>query len=59
MSSGAGIGQIEQGYDGQIVAAVPGKSFAVGYTGTRAFRQQYVLKDGKYALAGKDKVPGC
>lgn len=59
MGSGAGIGQTEQGYDGQIVAAVPGKSFTVGYTGTKAFRQQYVLKDGKYALVGKDKVPGC
>ncbi len=59
MSSGAGIGQTEQGYDGQIVAAVPGKSFTVGYTGTKAFKQQYVLKDGKYALVGKDNVPGC
>ena len=59
MSSGAGIGQTEQTYDGQIVAAVPDKSFTVAYTGTRSFRQQYVLKDGKYALVGKDQVPGC
>jgi hypothetical protein len=59
MSSGAGSGQIEQGYDGQIVAAAPGKSFTVGYTGTKAFKQQYVLKDGEYTLVGPEKVPGC
>lgn len=59
MSSGAGIGQTEQQYDGRIVAAVPGRSFTVGYTGTKAFKQQYVLKDGKYELVGKDRVPGC
>ncbi|MBL0915317.1 MAG: hypothetical protein IBJ13_07315, partial [Sphingopyxis sp.] len=59
MSSGAGIGQTEQQYDGQIVAAVRGKSFTVGYTGTKAFKQQYVLKGGKYALVGEEKVPGC
>ena len=59
MSSGEGEGQIEQSYDGQIAAAVPDKSFTVAYTGTKAFKQQYVLKDGKYALVGKDRVPGC
>jgi hypothetical protein len=59
MSSGAGIGQKEEQYDGKIAAAVPDRSFTVAYTGTRAFRQQYVLKDGKYALVGNDRVPGC
>lgn len=59
MSSGAGIGQTEQEYDGKIVAAVPGKSFTVGYTGTKALKQQYVLKNGKYELVGKDQIPGC
>src|SRR3546814_14430647 len=59
MSSGAGLGQSEQDYEGRIVAAVPDKSFTVAYTGTRSFKQQYVLKDGKYALIGKDQVPGC
>src|SRR3546814_6707859 len=59
MSSGAGLGQSEQDYEGRIVAAVPDKSFTVAYTGTRSFKQQYVLKDGKYALIGKDTVPGC
>jgi hypothetical protein len=59
MSSGGGVGQTEQQYDGQIVAAVPDKSFTVAYTGTRAIRQQYVLKSGKYELVGKDEVPGC
>src|SRR3546814_6885186 len=58
MSSGAGLGQSEQDYEGRIVAAVPDKSFTVAYTGTRSFKQQYVLKAGKYALIGKDQVPG-
>ena len=59
MSSGAGLGQKNQAYDGAIVAAARDKSFTVAYTGTRAFRQNYVLKQGKYALVGKDRVPGC
>ncbi|WP_447762445.1 hypothetical protein [Sphingopyxis panaciterrae] len=59
MSSGAGIGQKEEQYDGKIAAAVADKSFTVAYTGTRAFKQQYVLKGGKYELVGKDQVPGC
>ena len=59
MSSGGGTGQTEQEYEGQIVAAVPDKSFTVAYTGTRAIKQQYVLKDGKYELVGKDQIPGC
>ena len=59
MSSGAGIGQKEEQYDGKIAAAVPDKSFTVAYTGTRAIKQQYVLKNGKYELVGKDQVPGC
>lgn len=59
MSSGAGLNQKEQGFDGQITAAVPDKSFTVTYAGTRAIRQQYVLKNGKYELVGKDQIPGC
>lgn len=59
MSSGAGIGQTEQSYDGQIVAAVPDESFTVAYTGSRAIKQQYVLKNGQYELVGKDQIPGC
>jgi hypothetical protein len=59
MSSGAGPGQTEQQYDGKIAAAVPDRSFTVAYAGTRAFRQQYVRKSGKYELVGKDQVPGC
>ncbi|MBN8843392.1 MAG: hypothetical protein J0H88_09105 [Sphingomonadales bacterium] len=59
MSSGAGLGQKEQSFDGQISAAVPDKSFTVSYTGSRAFKQQYVLKSGKYEPVGKDRVPGC
>jgi len=59
MSSGAGIGQKEEQYDGKIAASVPDKSFTVAYTGTRAFKQQYVLKNGKYELVGKDQIPGC
>lgn len=59
MSSGAGLGQTEQDYEGKIVAAIPDKSFTVAYTGTRAFKQQYVLKGDKYELVGKDQVPGC
>ncbi|MBO9697368.1 MAG: hypothetical protein J7499_14330 [Sphingopyxis sp.] len=59
MSSGAGLNQKEQGFDGQITAAVPDRSFAVTYSGTRAIRQQYVLKNGKYELVGKDRIPGC
>jgi len=59
MSSGAGLGQKEQDYDGKIVAAEPDKSFTVAYTGSKAFKQRYVLKDGKYALVGADRVPGC
>lgn len=59
MSSGAGLGQTEQQYDGKIAAAVPDKGFTVAYVGTRAFKQQYVLKNGKYELVGKDQVPGC
>lgn len=59
MSSGAGLNQTEQGFDGQITAAVPDKSFTVSYTGTRAINQQYVLKNGKYELVGKDQIPGC
>jgi hypothetical protein len=59
MSSGAGIGQEEGQYDGKIAAATPNKSFTVAYTGTQAFKQQYVLKNGKYELVGKDQIPGC
>ena len=59
MSSGAGLNQTEQGFDGQITAAVPDKSFTVSYTGTRAIKQQYVLKNGKYELVGKDQILGC
>lgn len=59
MSSGAGLNQKEQGFDGQITAAVPDKSFTVTYAGTRAIKQQYVLKNGKYELVGKDQIPGC
>jgi hypothetical protein len=59
MSSGAGTGQKEQEYEGSIVAAVPDKSFTVAYTGTRAVKQQYVLKAGKYELVGKEEIPGC
>ncbi|HWV60064.1 MAG TPA: hypothetical protein VN034_05390 [Sphingopyxis sp.] len=59
MSSGAGIGQTEQEYGGRIAAAVPDKSFTVAYTGTRSFKQQYVLNNGNYEPVGKDQVPGC
>lgn len=59
MSSGAGLGQTEQEYEGKIAAAVPDKSFTVAYTGTRSFKQQFILKNGKYELVGKDQVPGC
>lgn len=59
MSSGAGAGQAEQQYDGRIAAAVPDKSFTVAYSGSRAFKQQYVFKNGKYELVGKDQIPGC
>jgi hypothetical protein len=59
MSSGAGPGQKNQAYDGAIVAAERDKSFTVAYTGTRAFRQRYVLNQGRYKLVGKDRVPGC
>ncbi len=59
MSSGAGVGQKEQEYDGKIVAAVADKSFTVAYTGTRTITQKYVLKNGKYELVGKDRIPGC
>lgn len=59
MSSGAGLGQTEQEYEGKIAAAVPDKSFTVAYNGTRSFKQEYVLNNGKYELVGKDQVPGC
>lgn len=59
MSSGAGLSQKEQGFDGQITGAVPDKSFTVTYSGTRAIKQQYLLKNGKYELVGKDQIPGC
>ena len=59
MSSGAGVGQKEQEYEGKIISAVPDKSFTVSYTGTRAIRQDYVLKNGRYELVGKDRIPGC
>lgn len=59
MSSGAGLNQVEQSYDGAIVAADYDKGFTVAYTGTKAFEQRYVLKKGKYELVGKDQVPGC
>ncbi len=59
MSSGAGLNQKEQSFDGQISGAVPDKSFTVTYTGTRAIKQQYLLKNGKYELVGKDQIPGC
>lgn len=59
MSSGAGLGQTEQEYEGKIAAALPDKSFTVAYTGTRSFKQEYVLNNGKYELVGKDQVPDC
>lgn len=59
MSSGAGLRQKNRAYDGVIVAAERDKSFTVAYTGTRAFRQNYILTQGRYELVGKDQVPGC
>ncbi|GAO78587.1 MULTISPECIES: hypothetical protein [unclassified Sphingopyxis] len=59
MSSGGGLNQKEQGFDGQITAAVPDKSFTVTYSGTRTIKQQYLFKNGKYELVGKDQIPGC
>lgn len=59
MSSGAGLNQKEQGFDGQITGAVPDKSLTVTYSGTRTIKQQYLLKNGNYKLVGKDRIPGC
>lgn len=59
MSSGAGLNQKEQGFDGQITGAVPDKSLTVTYSGTRTIKQQYLLKNGNYELVGKDQIPGC
>lgn len=59
MSFGAGIGQEDAEYDGKIVAAKPDRSFTVEYSGTKRLMQTYVLKNGKYGLVGKDKIPGC
>lgn len=59
MSSGAGVGQDDAEYQGRIIAAKPDHSFVVGYTGTKAQRQNYVLRDGKYQLVGRDHIPGC
>lgn len=59
MSSGAGIGQTEQQYDGVITAAVPDKSFTVRYTGSETFDQTFERKGDRYQIVGKDRVPGC
>lgn len=59
MSSGAGIGQEEAEYSGQIIAATKDRSFTVGYSGTKSLRQNYVLRGGAYQLVGKDQIPGC
>ncbi len=59
MSSGAGIGQTEQEYNGEIVAAVPDKSFTVRYTGSEKFDQTFERKGDSYQIVGKDRVPGC
>lgn len=59
MSSGAGIGQLDAQYEGRIVAAKPDHSFIVAYKGTKKMQQNYVLRNGKYQLVGRDLIPGC
>lgn len=56
-------GAVEKGVvtlDGRIVAAERGRSFTISYSGTQSFEERYVKgSEGKYALAGKSRVPGC
>lgn len=59
VSSGAGIGQQDAEYHGVITAAKPDHSFVVSYQGTKALRQTYVLRDGKYQLVGRNILPAC
>lgn len=59
MSSGASDWQKDAQYNGQIVAARKDASFTVGYSGTAHLRQNYVLRDGRYQLVSKNRIPGC
>ncbi|WOF42504.1 hypothetical protein KNJ79_15165 [Sphingopyxis indica] len=46
--------------EGTITAAEKGRSFTVSYKGSRAFSERYVRgPDGRYAVRGGTKVPGC
>lgn len=46
--------------EGTITAAEKGRSFTVSYKGSRAFSERYIRgRDGRYAVRGGTKVPGC
>ena len=46
--------------EGTITAAEKGRSFTVSYNGSRNFSERYVRgADGRYAVRGGTKVPGC
>lgn len=45
--------------EGKIVDVVRNKGFTVRYTGSMAFDERYVWRDGRFVLDGKSRVPEC
>lgn len=55
-------GAVEDGAEsseGKIADIVPGRSFTVRFTGTRAFTATYVRRGVKYVLEGGEELTGC
>lgn len=55
-------GAVEDGAEsseGKIADIVPGRSFTVRFTGTRAFTATYVRRGGKYVLESGEELTGC
>jgi len=45
--------------EGKIADIVPGRSFAVNFTGSRNFTARYERRGDRYVLAGGEALEGC
>lgn len=46
-------------WEGKVVDIERNKAFTVRYTGSMAFDERYVWRDGRFVLDGKSRVPEC
>ena len=59
-SDGGAVDTGDIALSGEIAAAEKGRSFTVGYTGSRTFSEHYVRdEEGRYRVAGGTQVPAC